>query len=188
MQRKQFTQYFQDVFKWLMIYWKKHKKAPKRTIQNIFTIKKKRFTEEKAKIIEAYLDRLSDEFIGFEERDIDSDFIKKTVIPRIHKKVQYTNIFWTQLQKNLDKDEFDHVKELVEQFHDFVDQDEFDPNMGVVSPGVEDSIKRYYTEEKDKGAMFKLNGPVGQFIGPFYRGKTYAITGVEKAGKTPFHV
>jgi hypothetical protein len=185
MQKKQFTTYFQDVYRWLMRHWKQYGKAPKKTIAKIFNIKKKHFNEDKAKIIESYLDRLAEEFIGYEERDIDSDFIKKTVIPRFIKRYN-TQSLLEQLQKNLDQDQYDRVKDLVEQYHDFVDQDEFDPNMGVVSPGIEDSIKRYYMEEKDKGAMFKLNGPVGEFIGPFYRGKTYAITGVEKAGKTHF--
>lgn len=185
---KLFSPYFQPLFRWLNQYYDKYEKAPRQSIGNVFAFHKTNLGEEKAEIIETYLDRLADEYVSYQEAEIDSNFIIKEVVPRFIKK-QEAMALLEKLRSGIDADRLDLVEESLRKAEKQllqIDEDEDDPDLGTSTPGRVGAVRRYYGEEKDKLAMYRMPGAVGQFMGPVYRGSLYAVTGVEKSGKTHF--
>jgi hypothetical protein len=181
---KHFDQYMQHIFRWLMRYYKNYEKAPKATINEIFNYYKKSMGKERSAIVEEYLDRLADEYVNFQDSGINPEFINREVMPRFIRR-QEAEAMVESIRKKLDADRPDEVEQLIAEYTPITDEEE-DPDIGTMKPGSARQVRKYYGEEKDKGALFKLPGPVGDFMGPIYRGKLVAITGVEKSGKTHF--
>ncbi|MGD9156869.1 MAG: hypothetical protein PVG39_00545 [Desulfobacteraceae bacterium] len=179
---KHFGLYFQHVFRWLVRYFKEYERAPKQTIQEVYNYNKQAMNKETADIIAEYLDRLATEFSKFKEDGIDPEFIKKEVIPRFQKRME-AELVIDQLTKKLERNEVDDIGKVVDSFTQISD-DEEDPDLGTAKPGSIQAVRKYYSEEKDQNVLFRMPGAVGEFMGPICKSKLYAITGIEKSGKT----
>jgi hypothetical protein len=179
---KHFGLYFQHVFRWLVRYFKEYERAPKQTIQEVYNYNKQAMNKETADIIAEYLDRLATEFSKFKEDGIDPEFIKKEIIPRFQKRME-AELVIDQLTKKLERNEVDDIGKVVDSFTQMSDEEE-DPDLGTAKPGSIQAVRKYYSEEKDQNVLFRMPGAVGEFMGPICKSKLYAITGIEKSGKT----
>lgn len=191
-QEKQISKYFFNeydriIYQWLIDYYASYKKAPKLNIQNIFDARKSELDEDRSYIIEKRLDSFAEDYKNNYtfENELNYDFIKQNIIPKFvfEKKLDV-------LRSEIDvgtKRSIDHEKilESVEKFKDFDFEDDENDDYGVVIPGSQERIDNYFNKDFDKG-LFSMPGVIGRYLGPFYRGGVYAITGTEKSGKTIF--
>ena len=179
---KHFDFYYQFVFRWLTRHYKLYEKAPKQTIQHIFDSHKTSLGEETAEIIERYLDRLADEYV--KDTTIDHDYTIKEVLPRFIR-LKEASLLIQKIQNSIDHGKIDQIEAAITSCT-LVNDEDIDPNLGTVIPGSISEVKNYFNGEASKADLFKMPGVLGDFIGPISRCKLYAITGVEKSGKTYF--
>lgn len=177
---KYFSKHAQEVFKWILQYYGKYQDAPKRHMDDIYQGYKKSLGS-RASIINELLNGYFQYYAGLKDDDYNVEFIKKDVIPRFVKR-NAAEILIDELKDNLDRDDLEQVDRSLNKYTDITEEE--DPELGTVIPGQLIYIKKYYTEEKDKSALFTMNNPYGHLIGPIYRGKLYAFTGIEKSLKT----
>lgn len=180
---KYFTPYLQTVFRWLIVYIGEYKKAPKKTMQHLYNFYSKSLTDEKREVISIFLERLSEEFVKQDEDGIDIEWLKKEIVPKFVLK-QEALLKKKNIQLALDHNDNELLEKTLSSVNKITNEELEDEDLGTSKPGSLKSVKKYYTKEKDKNAMFKLNGPIGDFIGPIYRGKLYAATGIEKSKKS----
>lgn len=182
------TKHFTDgtariVFRWLIHHYKHYKQAPKKTIGDIFRNDAKQLGEDKSEIVSDFLDNLSREYIQFQEDYVSPDFIIKEVIPQFQTKRE-TELLIDRLNKNLKRNDVDEINKTLSSFSK-LSEDDLDDDLGTSKPGSVKEVKKYFIKDDEaQNRLFQLPGAIGQFIGPFYRGATYAFTAVEKGGKT----
>lgn len=180
---KHFTVHFRQVFRWLIKYWSEYKKAPNKTIKEIFNSNKNSIGEENSEVIEIYLDRLSEEYENLSE-EIDSEYIINEVIPNFQKN-QEAELIINQLQTLVDNNDLKDIEKVLNNYSPITEDNE-DSDLGTVKPGSIYAVRKYFSEDKKLGQLFRMPGAIGQFIGPIYRSKFYAVSGIEKSGKTYF--
>lgn len=181
---KHFDSHFRIVFRWLLKHYRDYEKAPKGTIQEIFVSYKKSLGTEKTNIIEEYLDRLADEYVVSTESGVDPDYIIKEVMPRFIR-AQEAALLIDKLQTQVENGQFDKIDDTIAGYTHVTEEDS-DPDIGTIKPGSIRTVRRYFSQDREQGALFRMPGAIGDFMGPIYRHKLYAITGVEKSGKTHF--
>lgn len=177
---KHFSKYAQFILRWIIHYYSKYEKAPRQHIEDIFRENKKVLGKGLSDSIELVLNDLN----KFNNNDeINIDYIKEEVIARFIKRKEAKRLI-NEIQNKIDFDNLEKLDNAIESYTK-ITKDE-DIELGTITPGSVETVKKYYMTEKDKNAMYILPGPIGNLIGPIYRGKTYAITAVEKNGKTYF--
>lgn len=177
---KYFSKYAQEIFKWILQYYSKYSKQPQRHLDDIF-IGYKKSLGKKAKIIEELLNSYFQYYYSLKDDDYNPEFIKKDIIPRFVKR-NAAEILANEINDNLDRDDLESIEKSLGKFTSITEED--DPDLGTSVPGTLLQVKKYYTQEKDKSALFTFPGALGQLMGPIYRGKLYAFTGVEKSLKS----
>lgn len=179
---KHFTKYVQIIFKWLLSYYKDYEKAPVQHIEHILQTNKKILGKDNYTIINEIIDSVKVEY-DWNVKEINPQYLIKEIIPRFVK-IRETENLKLQLETNLERSDLENIDKSISNYIKLSGDE--DPDLGTAIPGSLLQVKKYYTEEKDKGVLFYYPGAIGQLIGPIYRGKLYAITGIEKAGKTYF--
>ena len=180
---RHFTPAFQRVFRWLIIFYSKHKKPPKRTIKNLYDKYKKNLNRETKEIIEDYLDRLSDEYVKFQEENIDFDFINSEIIPDFIREREIADRI-EKAQLNLDRGEFEEAEKIISTYSSVSSEVE-DQELGTIIPYTKKDVKKNMSDKiSSRQIIYKFDGDLGNLIGPLQRGWLVAITGIEKAGKS----
>lgn len=177
---KYFSRYVQDIFRWIIQYYGKHQKAPKIHLEDIFNGYRKSLGN-RTEIIEEILNNYFHVYNSIKDDDYNPEFIKGDVIPRFVKKNAAETLI-DDIQDDLDRDDLESINKSLSRFTDITEDE--DPELGTVAPGQLFYVKKYYTQEKDNNILFTHNSALGQLIGPIYRCKLYAFTGVEKALKS----
>ena len=173
------------VFSWLIHHYKKYKQAPKMTIGDIFKNDIKQLGESKSEVVKDFFDNLYREYQAYQEDLTSPDYIIQEVIPQFQTKRE-AELLIDDLEKATKKNDVDEIYKTINNFKKLSEED-LDDDLGTSKPGSVSEVKRYYIkEDESRNRLFVLPGAIGQFLGPFYRGALYAVTGVEKAGKTYF--
>ncbi len=176
-----FTESYRIIFRWLIQYYAKHRKPPRRTIQEIFKTRSRRLSEEKKELVEEFLDNMAEDYAERESAEIDDSYIKQDTIPEFirEREIQYR---LDKAQTEADGGNFEKAETTLKDFHP-VSSVEEDETLGTMIP--------YTKEEVAKGDQKLLGNPVYRFpgdlnymIGPLCSSWLVAITGVEKSGKS----
>lgn len=171
------------ILKWLLEYFDKVKKSPGPVnMQNIFDIKKKALGEDMALIIEEILDRYAEEYNDIGKTKASVDHLKKKIIPDFAK-LRAGEILKRNLEICIETNRPEDIHKAIDNFPRFTIDDLED--YGVSIPGSNEAVSDFFSSEKGS-PLFQLDGDLGEMIGPFCRGAVYAITGVEKRGKSYF--
>lgn len=113
---KHFVSEFQIIFKMLLKYYKKYQKAPRETIQALFENQKTVLNEDTIEIVDTYLERLSEEYLNFQENSdengINPEYIRTDIIPEFIKKRE-AEILIERLQKNLDRGDYEEIDKSI---------------------------------------------------------------------------
>ena len=181
-----FTREYKNIFRWVLRYFKKHGKAPKLSIKNIYENKKKNLGVEQQKLTEAYLERLADEYAEQQEDAIDPDYVRNEVLPDFmrERELQYRI---EKMQENLERGLVDEAEEIVTSYNPIIIEEE-DDNLGIIFPLTREDLKNTSDDsfnEEDVVYRFEYNqAALGSILGNLRRGWLVAATGIEKAGKS----
>lgn len=183
-QRSFLNEYNQFIFDLLIDYWEKYRKAPKINIQALFDEKKQIIDEDKASVLESYLDRFAEEYSLVNSTEINIDFFKKEVIPSYIERQQLQGLI-QKINLGDDKNDYEFIKKQIKEFQNLSDSKEEDEELGTITPGNLKTARLHYSPDRlAHRNLFSMPGDLGRLIGPFYRGGMFAITGTEKGGKT----
>lgn len=171
------------ILKWLLDYFEKFNKSPGPVdLQNIFDLNRKKLGEDTAIVIEEILDRYAEEFNDIAKIKPSIDHLKKKVIPDFAK-LRAGEILKRNIELCIDTNRPEDIGKAIDNHPRFTIDDETD--FGVSIPGSDQAVNEYFSSNMGT-QLFQLDGDLGKLIGPFYRGASYAITGVEKRGKSYF--
>ena len=181
-----FTKEYKTIFRWVLLHFKKHGKAPKFSIQNIFDNKKRNLSKEQKKLTEAYLERLADDFSDSQEEGLDPEYVRNEVLPDFmrEREIQFR---LDKAQNYLDRGEYEEAEELVASYNPVLKEDE-DENLGIIMPLTREDLKKAPTDAFDEGdVVYKFEdnqAALKSILGNLRRGWLVAVTGIEKAGKS----
>ena len=183
---KHFGEYFRPIIRWLIMYYSEYKRAPKKMISQVFKEKSKSLGDA-VELVEEYLYEASELYGKMEEEAFDSEYIIKEVLVNFIKE-QETNLLIEKLSDRLDKGQPENVDKVINEYKTISSEADTDALEADI-PYSKEAILEYRDYQKIGGdALFRIDGPLGQLIGDISKKKFYAITGVEKAGKTRFMI
>lgn len=181
-----FTKDYKTIFRWVLRHFKKHGKAPKFSIQNIFENRSKNLPTERKLLTEAYLERLADDFADSQEEGLDSDYVRSEVLPdfmrerEIHYRLE-------KAQEHLERGQYEEAEELVATYQPVLIEEE-DENLGIIMPLTRDDLQAASDDAFNEGDVvyrFEDNqAALASILGHLRRGWLVAVTGIEKAGKS----
>jgi hypothetical protein len=181
-----FTKDYKTIFRWVLRYFKKHGKAPKQSIQNIFDNRKRSLGKEQRELTEAYLARLAEDYIDEQESPLDPDYIRTEVLPDFMREREIAYRI-EKAQQNIELGQYEEAEEIVKSYNPILIEEE-DENLGVIMPLTRNDLKNTSDDafsEEDVVYRFEHNQEALQSIlGNLRRGWLVAVTGIEKAGKS----
>ena len=167
--------YIQKISRMIMAYYKKYRKAPGRTIQDIFNTEKKRMKEDERDLISAFLSRISDEY---DDKTFNVDYLKdkaqnyfkkrslKEISEVINSLVEIDKI--SEAEKEIAK--YKKISKLTSEWIDPFDLKE---------------VKKVFDDERSgKDVLFRMPGRLGELMGDFERNQLIAVLAPVKKGKT----
>lgn len=182
-----FTKEYKNIFRWIIRYYARFNKAPKKSIKTIYEHKKKNLGKEQRELTEAYLDRIAEEYAQGQEDAIDPQFVWSVILPDFMRERELAY----RIEKAQEKLEKGLVQEAEEVFteYDPVIQELEDENLGIIMPLTRDDLKSADAEEafNEEDIVFKFEGnqeAIKYIVGDLRRGWLVAVTGIEKAGKS----
>lgn len=183
-----FTKEYKNIFRWILLYFKKHGKAPKHSIKSIYDNKKKNLSKDQQELTESYLERLADEYSDQQEDNIDSEYIRTEILPNF---IREREILY-MLEKANDKINRglpDEAEEIVSSYRPISIEDE-DENLGVFFPLTREDLQSVSTESfNEEDVVYRFEGnqeAIKSIAGDLRKGWLVAITGIEKSGKSFF--
>jgi len=180
---RHFTKDFQRIFRWLIRYYSKHKKPPKKTIQNLYEKYKKNINKENQEIIEEYLDRVAEEYINYQDENIDPEFVKKEILPDFMRERELSERI-ERAQIKLDTGKYNEAEKIISTYAKVNDEEE-EKDLGIIIPYTSKDVKKELSEKKqEKNIVYRFDGDLGRLIGPLQKSWLVAITGIEKSGKS----
>jgi len=180
---RHFTKDFQRIFRWLIRYYSKHKKPPKKTIQNLYEKYKKNINKDTQEIIEEYLEKVADEYVNYQEENIDSEFVKKEILPDFMRERELSERI-EKAQINLDTGKYDEAEKVISTYVKVNDEEE-EKDLGIIVPYTKKDVKKELSEKnQEKDIVYRFGGDLGRLIGPLQKSWLVAITGIEKSGKS----
>lgn len=179
-----FGDYFRPIIRWLVRYYGEYKRAPKHTITQIFRQKSKSLGDA-VELVEEYLFEASELYGELEEDVYDVNYIINEVLINFVNEQETTKLI-DQLSNDIEKGEIENVEKTLSEYKKLTSAGD-EEALSIDMPFTEEAVEDYYQYQESGGDnLFKLDGAVGKIIGNFAKKKFYAITGVEKAGKTRF--
>lgn len=176
-----FTREFRPIFRWVINYYKNHKKAPKKTINDIFLKNSKNLNKDTRAIIKEYLHKISEEYFSSED-NYDEDYIREEILPDfIRERELQERILKTQDQ--LDRGEFKQAEKTFSEYSIISNEPEED-NLGAIIPMTKEDLVIGMSKEELSTSQFNFEGDLNNLIGPLCKGWLVAITGTEKSGKS----
>jgi replicative DNA helicase len=175
---KHFTESYRHVFRWLIRYYAAHRKAPNRTIQQIYDRRKHSLNAETQELVEEYLDALAEEW----DADTDTDFVRKEILPDfIRERELSQRIDKAQAEISLGK--FEEAEKVFSSYSSVGIEDE-DEEMGAIIPYTIEDVEEGMTPDNAARVAFNFHGDLDRLIGPLQASWLVAITGIEKSGKS----
>lgn len=164
------------VANWSLSYFKKYRKAPNKTIKDIFNIERKNLQKEEVDIVKLLLMKLSNKYETGDQLNV--DYLLDRAIPYFKKRVM--------------EDAIENASSLLEL--DRVDEAEREMNK-IVSIRKETSswenpldpkVVAEFFQDKDSGKdfLFRLPGKLGTIVGDLERNSVIGILGSAKRGKS----
>jgi hypothetical protein len=169
------SEYIRKILKWNYEYFKKYKKAPQETIQNIFETKKKKLKEGEEEIIDELLVNVSEEY-GSQELNVEF-FLDKT---RDYFKERSIVIHAEEINNLIKSGMVEEAENSIINFNRVV-QDTSD----IFNPLDGEEIEDFFANRKDN-RLFRFHGALGQVMGWFERDWLVSVTAPEKRGKSWF--
>jgi len=179
---KHFTKDFRHIFRWLIRYYSKHKRAPKKTIQKVFEKQKKRINKSSQEIVGEYLNRLAEEFVRYEEDNLDPDYVRNEILPDFIREREISDRI-EKIQANVDAGNFEEAENIIHTYPKITIEAD-DENLGTIIPFTNDDIEKGMSISKVSNEAFRFEGDLDKLIGPMSKGWLVAITGIEKSGKS----
>lgn len=175
-----FTGFYRIVLEWCLNYYEKYHKAPNIHIQNIYNEKKQQLKEEDQKLLETFLQNLSDKY---EEQNYNEKYILDLSLTYLRE------INLNVLQKQIDEfktlNRIDDAEHLVLTYNKFDTQTEIKQetflfkDLEYACKVCDNSLN---TDEDDK--LFKLKGDLGDKLGWIYREDFFSLVAPAKRGKS----
>lgn len=182
-----FTKEYKNIFRWIILYFKKHGKAPKHTIQNIYDNKKKNLNKDQRELTEAYLERLADDYQNQQEdSNVDPEYIRSDVLPNFIREREILYMLEKAGEK-IDRGLPDEAEEIVSSYKPILIEEE-DENLGVFFPLTRDDLQSVSSESfNEEDVVYRFEGnqeAIKSIVGDLRKGWLVAITGIEKSGKS----
>ena len=169
------SDYARVVAKWCLNYFDHHKKAPFKSIADIFQMERDKLERSQQRSIFIYLSTLSREYASLEE-DFDVDYYVDA--SRAYFTERSLQALYERGSDLVEKRRFDEAKELIETHRPIVKAttETFNPF---------DLHEIYnYLEEKRLNRLFKFTGVLGNYLGYFEKSWLVSWLAPEKRGKT----
>lgn len=175
--------YARTVFKWLKDYYNNYRKAPESNMRVIYDFHEHEVTDAEYKLIHDFLITIDYEYdpAKFNLQYLinkTNEFIKKNKIRILHE----------QTQKLYDRGDYNAVVKKIWEFRNQIptlDKPiDTDAKSYVDVFSVETINKWRMDKLEDKDLLFKLDGALGNLIGPFRRNNFVSFTAPENRGKT----
>lgn len=181
-----FTKDYKTIFRWVLRYFKKHAKAPKQSIQNIYDNRKRSLSKEQQILTEAYLERLAEDYVEGQEAPLDPDYIRTEILPDFMREREIAYRI-EKAQEQIERGEYEEAEEIVSSYNPVLIEEE-DENLGVIMPLTRDDLRKTSSDsfnEEDVVYRFENNQEaLSSILGNLRRGWLVAVTGIEKAGKS----
>jgi hypothetical protein len=166
-----------DIIKWVLSFYEKNKIVPKGHLKDIINDKKlqfKRFNELHELVIEAIED-------PNKESNLDPEYMLKTAREYLLSRQLYLSLNKSQVLLK-EKRPTEAIQVIKDEFRK-IKQDSSD--IIVCNPlSVDEFNKTLNLLHSERQTLFKIPGPVGEFIGPIERASFISLLGPEKKGKT----
>lgn len=183
---KYFGEYFRPIIRWLIMYYGEYKKAPKNMISQVFKQKSKSLGDA-MELVEEYLHKASELYSEIEEEAFDSEYIIKEVLVNFVRE-QQTNLLIEKLSGQLETCQYENIGQTLSK-HKIIASEPAKEALQADIPYSREAIFEYREYQRSGGdSLFRLDGALGQLIGDISKKKFYAITGIEKTGKTRFMI
>lgn len=167
--------YFTTIVKWVDDYFSIYEKAPNSLIEDLFESSKKTLNDEEIRLIDVFLETLSQEYQY--EPETNEDYLIQTSMEYIDEIsiVQLSN----KLQELAKLGKIQDAKNALTNFKGVMRQ-----TSGWANPF--DSFEINNAMEYEDDILFRFNGQLGELIGDFLRGHFIAILAPIKRNKTWF--
>jgi len=168
------SSYVKRIINWCKRYFEEYEEAPKKHIEIIFSDNVSELREKEKLIINDFLTQIIDEYTvsaSFNVQyiiDVTLKYFKKRELELIVEKGK----------SFLSKNKIDETERLIRNYSTISKQ-----MSNIVNPFDSDTINKYLIAE-DVDSLFKLNGSVGELIGPFRRGWLIGFLAPMKRGKS----
>jgi len=163
------------LIKWIKGYYKKYEKAPGKDIQGIFEVEKQGLGGDRAEMVEAFLEKLSDEYER--ESQINEPYLIDRCVEYLEERSLLT--LADKIQANVKGGEKGKAKALVADYRKVA------RSMTTWSnPFAPEEVNLTMDEERD--SLFQMPGALGRLLGPFERGTFISVMAPVKRGKTWF--
>uniref|UniRef100_A0A6M3JJP3 Helicase n=1 Tax=viral metagenome TaxID=1070528 RepID=A0A6M3JJP3_9ZZZZ len=166
--------YIKDLVGWILDYFDKYGKSPGRSIRDIFVVEQERLKEAEAKLIEYFLEDISDEYEGTESLNVNylvgnaKDYFDK----RSHE------ILFRDGANLVAAGRVEEAKKLLDKHKVIVRE-----TGSVFDPFSPEEIKNFDIDEK-VNTLFSMPGALGRLMGYMQRSWLLAVTAPEKRGKS----
>lgn len=167
--------YMEKIAKWCKDYYNQYKEAPGIHIQHLYEIEKEKLEPSEQEAISSLLGKLSDDY---STSDINEDFLKNDAI----KLIDSRSLLFSAKQA-IALAEVGRAEEARKMIKGYREKNI--ETTGWFDPFEPEVVKNHYAdEEMKKSHLFKLQGELGNFIGPFEKNWLVGIMGPPKRGKT----
>lgn len=181
-----FTREYKNIFRWVIRYFARFNKAPKKSIKTIYEHKKKNLGTEQRELTEAYLDRVAEEYAQGQEDAIDPQFVWSVILPDFMREREIAYRI-EKAQEKLDKGLIQEAEETISSYDPVISILE-DENLGMIMPLTRDDLKNAQAETfNEEDVVYRFEGnqeAIKSIVGDLRRGWLVAVTGIEKAGKS----
>jgi hypothetical protein len=179
---KHFGEYFRPLFRSLISYIGKFSSAPRFTIEKLY--EKMRIDPDSKSIIGEYLERIAEQYEQIVERQsADPTYVILEVVPNFIRE-QEGKLLVERIEQAIDQGRHSDIDEAIEEFKHIEDEDNADISFGTTTPFSAQAVENFYSTDAIDKSIMRLPGAISGVVPPIVRKKLYAITGVEKAGKT----
>lgn len=173
---KYFSDYGRVISEWIIEYWEKYRKAPGKSIQNIYNVEHERLQYDLAQNIATYLSNLNDAFEFHSEFNLDYMLDQAR---QYFRRKSYECLF-SEGAELLAEGRIEEAEKLHEEFRGVIKSTSKWENP--FSPKV---VASHFAElESGNHEVFTFRGALGELIGPLEREWLVAFLGPMKRGKS----
>ena len=172
------TPYCRRIAKWVVDFFNEYQDAPQKTIQAIFNVQKnKNMSPEDAELISDFLLSLSGEYVeDVEDSKVNTSYLVKTSLEYIRKR--HYEILAEKLAANAKLGNISECEKVL-----LNDKGVSGSKASYVNLHDEITIKNI-VEAKSKSELFKIDGVLGELVGPISRGMLIGCQGRTGLGKS----